>query len=68
MIFLSNMIYIFSGIIPITKINYYLLFGLLCTQALELSAFIYIREKEITDYLNIRIFCVNIQPQIISTV
>jgi len=68
MIFLSNMIYIFSGIIPITKINYYLLFGLLCTQALELSAFIYIRAKEITDYLNIRIFCVNIQPQIISTV
>ena len=67
MIFLSNIFYIFSVIIPISNINYYLLLCLLYAQALELSAFVYIRAKEITNYLNIRIFCVNVQPQIIST-
>ena len=59
MIFLSNIFYIFSVVIPITKINYYVLLCLFFVQSLELAAFIYFRSKEITNFLNIRIFCVN---------
>ena len=70
MIFLSNIVYISSIIIPSMQIKYYTLLILMCLQLLELAAFIYIRTKEITNYLNIRLFCVNNtspSPQIIST-
>ena len=67
MIFFSNIIYIFSVVIPSSYTRYYTLLILFLAQALELSGFIYIRAKEITNYLNIRIFCVNNSPQIIST-
>ena len=67
MIFFSNIIYIFSVTIPSASIKYYVLLILFICQTLELCAFIYIRAKEITKYLNIRIFCVSNAPQIIST-
>ena len=67
MVFLSNIIYIFSVTIPSKKIEYYILLGLLVLQILELCAFIFIRTREITNYLNIRIFCVNNPSQIISS-
>jgi ethanolaminephosphotransferase len=67
MIFFSNIFYIFSVVIPSTITRYYSLLILFVLQALELSAFIYIRAKEITKYLKIRIFCVSNAPQIIST-
>ena len=67
MIFLSNIVYIFSVILPYSNIIYYVLLILLSVQCLELAIFIFIRAKEITNYLNIRIFCVNPPPQLINT-
>ena len=67
MVFLSNIVYISSVLIPSMHYKYITLLVLMILQILELSAFIYIRAKQITDYLNIRIFCVNTTPQIVST-
>ena len=67
-IFISNIIYIGSVVIPPATIKYYTLLILFVVQCIELSAFIYVRAREITNYLKIRIFCVNNTiPQIIST-
>ena len=67
MVFISNIVYISSVLIPSMHYKYITLLILMILQILELSAFIYIRSKQITDYLNIRIFCVNTTPQIVST-
>ena len=67
MVFISNIVYISSVLIPSMHYKYITLLILMILQILELSAFIYIRSKQIADYLNIRIFCVNTTPQIVST-
>ena len=67
-IFISNIIFIGSVVIPSSTIKYYTLLILFIVQSIELSVFIYVRAREITNYLKIRIFCVNNTiPQIIST-
>ena len=67
-ILISNIIFITSIIFPQIMVKYYTLLVLFILQSIELSAFIYIRTKEITNYLKIRIFCVNNTiPQIITT-
>ena len=67
-IFISNIIFITSIIFPQIMVKYYTLLVLFILQSIELSAFIYIRAKEIINYLKIRIFCVNNTiPQIITT-
>ena len=67
MVFISNIIYIITVTMPSTTIKYYTLLILFALQSAELCGFIYIRAKEITTYLNIRIFCVNTAPQILNT-
>ena len=71
MVLFSNMAYISSLLIPWKFNKYYGLLILMSLQISELSAFIYYRTKQITNYLNIRIFCVNTfiphSPQILST-
>ena len=49
-IFISNIIFIASVAIPLVTIRYYTLLVLFILQCIELSAFIYIRAKEITNY------------------
>ena len=65
-ILISNIVYIFSVFLSIYNILYYVLLISLSVQCLELAIFIFIRTIEITNYLNIRIFCVN-PPQLINT-
>ena len=63
-----NIIFIFSNIaliaaifIDIYIIRLFVLFGLFVIQSVELSIFIYRRAKQILDFLEIRLFCVNNQ-------
>ena len=68
MIFFSNIVFIASVTIPSPLIKYYTLLILLILQLIELCAFIYIRTKEITHFLNIRIFCVKTTTEINSSI
>ena len=63
-----NIIFIFSNIaliaaifIDIYIIRLFVLFALFVIQSVELSIFIYRRAKQILDFLEIRLFCVNNQ-------
>jgi len=68
MILFSNIAFIFSLIIPYESYRYYFLLFLLICQCCELSLFIYTRVKEITNFLNIRLFCISsTSPEIISS-
>ena len=67
MVFFSNIIYIFSVTIPSKILKYYTLLVLLFLQIIELCAFIIIRTRELTNYLNIRLFCVNNTANVISS-
>ena len=67
-IFTCNIIFIFTNIILIFSlvineylVTLYILIILFIIQAIELSIFIYKRVKQITDFLEIKIFCVNNQ-------
>jgi ethanolaminephosphotransferase len=55
----SNLIYIISIFIDTYLINYYWLLVLALIQAVELSFFIYLRANQITEYLDIEIFCID---------
>ena len=64
-----NIMFVFSNfafILPLfsedNNVKYFTLFLLLIAQATELGIFIYRRAKQITDFLQIRIFCVNNPP------
>ena len=55
----TNLVFIISLFIKIDIVLIYTLFLLLVAQIVELAIFIYKRAKEITDFLEIRIFCIN---------
>ena len=55
----TNLVFILSLFIHIDIVLIYTLFLLLVAQIVELAIFIYKRAKEITDFLGIRIFCIN---------
>ena len=62
MFIFSNFVFILSLFIQFDMIILYTLIFLLVVQMTELSIFVFRRAKEITDYLRIRIFCVNNLP------
>ena len=66
-IFISNLIYIMTITFHSETIKYYVLLLLFALQSAELGAFIYVRANEITNYLNIRIFCINTAPKLLSS-
>ena len=61
MFFFTNISLILSLFINMYMITLYALIILFIIQAVELSIFIFRRAKQITDFLEIRIFCVNVQ-------
>ena len=61
MFFFTNISLILSLFINMYMITLYVLIILFIIQAVELSIFIFRRAKQITDFLEIRIFCVNNQ-------
>ena len=67
MILISNIIYIMTITFHSTLIKYYVLLVLFALQSSELGYFIYVRAKEITTYLNIRIFCINTAPKLLNS-
>ena len=62
MFFFSNFAFILSLFLQSFEIKFYELFLLLVAQATELGFFIFNRAKQITDFLKIRIFCINNPP------
>ena len=58
----SNITFILSLFLQLDTVKFYTLIILFATQAVELSIFIFTRAKEISDYLQIRIFCINNPP------
>ena len=62
MYFFTNIAFIFSLFIHVDIMKMYFLMLLLVAQATELTFFIFRRAKEITDFLEIRIFCINNPP------
>ena len=67
MVLISNIIYIITISMHSTLIKYYVLLSLFALQSAELGTFIYVRSKEITTYLNIRIFCINTVPKLLNS-
>ena len=67
MVLISNIIYIITISMHSTLIKYYVLLFLFALQSAELGTFIYVRAKEITTYLNIRIFCINTAPTLLNS-
>ena len=63
--FFTNIAFISSLFIHVNFFKLFFLALLLVVQLTELCFFIYQRAKEITDFLEIRIFCVNNQPSLI---
>ena len=59
MFVITNFTFILSLFIQVDIVLLYTLILLLVAQMTELSIFIYKRAKEITDFLEIRIFCIN---------
>ena len=55
----SNFAFILSLFLQSFEVKFYGLFLLLVAQATELAIFIFKRAKQITDFLKIRIFCIN---------
>ena len=58
----SNFAFILSLFLESFEVKFYGLFLLLIAQATELGIFIYKRAKQITEFLKIRIFCINNPP------
>ena len=58
----SNIAFILSLFLQIDTVKFYTLILLFAIQAIDLSIFIFTRAKEISDYLQIRIFCINNPP------
>ena len=61
MFMFTNAALILILFIPMYMVMYYILVILFIIQAVELSIFIFRRAKQITDFLEIKIFCVNNQ-------
>lgn len=64
MFIISNFIFITSLFVHVDIIKLYYLILLFVTQIVELVIFIYRRAKEITDFLEIKIFCINYNNQL----
>ena len=58
---ITNAALILILFIPYYMVMFYILVILFIIQAVELSVFIFKRAKQITDFLEIKIFCVNNQ-------
>ena len=64
MFIISNFIFITSLFVHVDINKLYYLILLFVTQIVELVIFIYRRAKEITDFLEIKIFCINYNNQL----
>ena len=58
----SNIAFILSLFLQVESVKFYTLILLFAVQSVELGIFIFTRAKEISDYLQIRIFCINNPP------